>query len=175
MGCSTRPSQMTVWPYWRHPSLKTSGPRFGSDFAPMGKGINAIRGAFGIYYDIATIGSTTFGYVVGDPPYRSLPALPNPPSGWAPGFVSASPGPWQPPFVNPGATNTFAGFAPTSPIGITQHDIRQPYLESWNFSIDQQLPGSIALTVSYVGTKGLHLWGQRDANPGIPTGYVNGL
>ena len=94
---------------------------------------------------------------------------------FTPGFISANPGPYQPPFIYPGATNTFQGFSPTSPIGITQHDIRQPYLLSWNFSIDQQLPGGIAVTASYVGTRGLHLWGTGDANPCIPTAIVNGL
>ena len=167
-------SPLTVQPYVRNPSLKNFSPRFGFAYDPTGKGKTALRGAYGIYYDIATIGSTTFGYVVGDPPYRSLNALPNP-SSFAPGFVSATPGPWQPPFTNPGATNTFSGFAPTSPIGITRYDIRQPYLMSWNFSIDQQLPGNIALTASYVGTKGLHLWGQGDANACNPTGFVNGI
>src|SRR5207249_12090772 len=82
-------------------------------------------------------GSTTFGYVVGDPPYRST-SVALPPS-WAPGFISANPGPYQPPFTNPGATSTFAGFSPLSPISITQHDIRQPYLMQWNLSLDQQL------------------------------------
>jgi hypothetical protein len=166
-------SPLTVQPPMRNPSLKNFSPRFGFAYDPTGKGKTALRGAFGIYYDIATIGSATFGYVVGDPPYRSLsPAFP---ASFSPGFVSANPGPWNPPFIFPGATNTFAGFSPNSPIGIVQHDIRQPYLESWNFSVDQQLPGSIALTASYVGTKGLHLWTNTDANSCIPTGYVNGM
>jgi hypothetical protein len=166
-------SPLTVEPFVRNPSLKNFSPRFGFAYDPTGKGKTAIRGAYGIYYDIATIGSATFGYVVGDPPYRSLQAILNTP--FTPGFISANPGPYQPPFIYPGATNTFQGFSPTSPIGITQHDIRQPYLLSWNFSIDQQLPGGIAVTVSYVGTRGLHLWGTGDANPCIPTAIVNGL
>jgi hypothetical protein len=173
VGGSNWTSPLTVEPYIRNPSLNNFSPRFGFAYDPTGNGKTALRGAFGIYYDIATIGSTTFGYVVGDPPYRSL--TPGFPPSFAPGFVSANPGPWQPPFINPGATNTFPGFSPTSPIGITQHDIRQPYLESWNFSVDQQLPGSVALTASYVGTKGLHLWTTGDANGCIPTGYVNGV
>lgn len=39
-----------------------------------------------------------------------------------------------------------------APLNLTQHDIRQPYLKQWNVSVDQQLPGSISLTASYVGT-----------------------
>jgi hypothetical protein len=166
-------SPLTVQPYLRNPSLKNFSPRFGFAYDPTGKGKTALRGAYGIYYDVATIGSTTFGYVVGDPPYRSLNAVT--PASFSPGFVSATPGPFQPPFTFPGATNTFQGFFPPSPISLTQHDIRQPYLMSWNFSVDQQLPGSIALTVSYVGTKGLHLWGQGDVNACIPTAFVNGI
>jgi carboxypeptidase family protein/TonB-dependent receptor-like protein len=166
-------SPLTVQPYLRNPSLKNFSPRFGFAFDPAGKGKTALRGAYGLYYDIATIGSTTFGYVVGDPPYRSTNVVL--PASWAPGFISAKPGPYQPPFAFPGATPTFPGFSPRSPINITQHDIRQPYLMQWNFSVDQQLPGSIGLTVSYVGTRGLHLWGQGDVNSCIPTGIVNGL
>jgi outer membrane receptor protein involved in Fe transport len=166
-------SPLTVEPYLRNPSLKNFSPRFGFAYDLTGKGKTAIRGAYGLYYDVATIGSTTFGYVVGDPPYRSLQAVT--PTSFAPGFVSANPGPFQPPFIFPGATNTFQGFFPASPLSLTQHDIRQPYLLSWNFSVDQQLPGNIALTASYVGTRGLHLWGQGDVNACIPTGFVNGI
>src|SRR5207247_1685862 len=159
-------SPLTVEPYMRNPSLKNFSPRVGFAYDVTGNGKTAIRSAFGLYYDVATIGSTTFGYVVGDPPYRST-SVALPPS-WAPGFISANPGPYQPPFANPGATSTFAGFSPLSPISITQHDIRQPYLMQWNLSLDQQLPGSVGLSVSYVGTRGLHLWGQGDVNPCIP-------
>ena len=171
---------LTTEPYLRNPSLKNFSPRVGFAFDPTGSGKTALRGAYGIYYDIATIGSTTFGYVVGDPPYRSINAVfpaapPAPPLVWAPGFISASPGPYQPPFPFPGATNTFQGFFPPATLNLTQHDIRQPYLMQWNFSVDRQLPGDMGLTVSYVGTRGLHLWGQGDANPCMPTHIVNGV
>ncbi len=166
-------SPLTVEPYMRNPSLKNFSPRVGFAYDPTGRGKTAIRSAFGLYYDVATIGSTTFGYVVGDPPYRSSSAAF--PASWAPGFISANPGPYQPPFSNPGATSAFAGFSPLSPINLTQHDVRQPYLMQWNLSVDQQLPGSVGLSVSYVGTRGLHLWGQGDVNPCIPTAIVNGI
>jgi len=34
---------------------------------------------------------------------------------------------------------------------------RRPYSSQWNFTIQRQLPSNIALTLSYVGTKGTHL------------------
>jgi hypothetical protein len=167
---------LTTQPYLRNPSLKNFSPRIGFAFDPTGSGKTSFRGAYGIYYDVATIGSTTFGYVVGDPPYRSINSIfPAPGQSWAPGFISASPGPFQPPFLNPGATNSFQGFFPPAPLNLTQHDIRQPYLMQWNFSVDRQLPGDMGLTVSYVGTRGVHLWGQGDANPCIPAHIVNGV
>jgi hypothetical protein len=173
VGGSSWTNPLTTEPYLRNPSLKNFSPRVGFAWDPAGKGTTSIRSAFGLYYDVATVGSTTFGYVVGDPPYRSINAT-RPPS-WAPGFISASPGPYQPPFTFPGATSTFQGFFPLAPLNLTQHDIRQPYLLQWNFSVDRQLPGDMGLTVSYVGTRGLHLWGQGEANPCIPTHIVNGV
>ena len=43
----------------------------------------------------------------------------------------------------------------------------------WNLSLDHQLPGGVGLSVSYVGTRGVHIWGQSEANPCAPTGYDN--
>ncbi len=179
VGGPTWTNPLTTQPYLRNPSLKNFSPRIGFAYDLQGNGKTSIRSAFGLYYDVATVGTTTFGYVVGDPPYRSINAIFAPPAGsltsWAPGFMSASPGPYQPPFHNPGATSTFQGFFPPSPINLPQHDIRQPYLMQWNLSIDRQLPGNVGLTVSYVGTRGVHLWGQGDANPCVPTAIVNGV
>jgi hypothetical protein len=166
-------SPLTTEPYLGNPSLKNFSPRLGFAYDPTGKGKTSIRAAYGIYYDVSTIGTTTFPFVVGDPPYRALNAAF--PKAWAPGFVSAVPGNYQPPFPFPGATSTFQGFFPLAPLNLATHDIKQPYLKQWNVSIDQQLPGNIGLTASYVGTRGVHLWGQGDANPCIATAVVNGM
>jgi hypothetical protein len=44
----------------------------------------------------------------------------------------------------------------------------------WNFNIQRQLIDSTTLTVGYVGSRGLHLYGARDINPVLPT-TVNGV
>src|SRR5581483_1515312 len=35
-------------------------------------------------------------------------------------------------------------------------------------------PASVGLSVSYVGTRGIHLWTAKEGNPTIPTAIVNG-
>jgi hypothetical protein len=182
---------LTPGPMMRNGSLHNFSPRVGFAYDPFGKGKTAIRGAFGIYYDISTIGDTMFIETVGDPPYRQTNGFAPPPAGFvmAPGWITSSSyaGIYTPAnpcagasndtlcpgaFPNPGATNTFTGYSPLLPINLLEYAVHQPTLLQWNLSIDQQLPGGIGLTVSYVGTRGAHLWGTTDENPCQPTNVV---
>jgi hypothetical protein len=51
------------------------------------------------------------------------------------------------------ATQTFG-----SSINAINPNIRQPYVQQWNFGIQRQLPGGNALEVNYVGNLTLHTW-----------------
>jgi hypothetical protein len=42
------------------------------------------------------------------------------------------------------------------------------YSQQWNFAIQKQLPGELAVEVAYVGSKGTRLWGSRNINAPIP-------
>lgn len=166
-----------------NPSLKNFSPRIGLAFDPTGSGKTAIRAGYGIYYDVATIGLAAFPYTNGDPPYHGSYTLSStapfgaPNLTFAPGFISNS-GYWTYPFnglIYPGATNSYQGLSPNNSLGLPVHDISQPYMMQWNLSVDRQLPGNMALTVSYVGTRGYNLWDVQDENPCLPTGFVNGV
>jgi hypothetical protein len=45
---------------------------------------------------------------------------------------------------------------------------RTPYTQQWNAAIQRELPGSLSLTVAYVGTKGTKLQGYPNINQPVP-------
>ncbi|MEZ5362109.1 MAG: TonB-dependent receptor [Bryobacterales bacterium] len=77
----------------------------------------------------------------------------------------------QDPF--PGSRETITGT--TTVNGFTMNP-KQAYLQSWNFTIERQLPGSTALELDYRGSKGTHLQRRYDFNQPYRTldAYVAG-
>jgi hypothetical protein len=45
--------------------------------------------------------------------------------------------------------------------------MRAGYIQNWNYVIERELPGSVLLRASYVGSKGTDLILSREVNPGI--------
>lgn len=94
-----------------------------------------------------------------------------------PVFNLVSPLASNPPFSNPvsytGAVtfaNAFAvaqaagSLSPTS----VMHDFRNPYVQSWNFNIQQELPGDIGFMIGYFGNKGTALRINQNINQPLP-------
>jgi hypothetical protein len=84
-------------------------------------------------------------------------------TGVVPAFILSQGAPSLPPFVDPKPLNSQvnigspgAGFLTQVPIS---HD---PYVFIWNFTIQRQLPGDMALTVAYVGNSGHFLVGKNN-------------
>lgn len=48
-------------------------------------------------------------------------------------------------------------------------DFRNPYTQQGNVTIERQLSSDLALTASYIWTRGIGLWTQRDLNLAAPT------
>jgi outer membrane receptor protein involved in Fe transport len=134
-----------------NPSVRNFDPRIGIAYDPFGDHKTAIRAGFGIFYNPIRARSYASGYYF-NPPYAlafvPLPQFPNP-------FPGALPPPAQ-------------------LVGVDYNTDVTPHLYQWNFNIQRQLFESTTLTVGYVGSRGLHLYGARDINPVLPT-LVNGV
>lgn len=145
--------------------FKNFGPRFGFAYSPD-NGKTALRGAYGIGYfnmNYGAIGGTlersypmfeSF-YKQADDPYLPFATVSD-------GLAGPIPQP-----ITPGAIIT-----PPDGIVVTNmpKNFRSAESMMWNFGVQRQLAQSTALDVSYVGTRGLHLYRTRMINTPLSPG-----
>jgi len=143
------------------PSLHNLAPRFSFAYDLMGNGKMALRGGYGIFFDvIRSINLNRFPLIQ---PFVLDITLDD--VNLADPFSGKSPFPFKPPttpeekkafkFITPAATTSF------------NHDFRTPYSQQWNFNIQRQLPFEIVVTVAYVGSKSSRLFGSHNMNPAV--------
>ncbi|MGH9325897.1 MAG: TonB-dependent receptor domain-containing protein [Terriglobia bacterium] len=124
-------------PYYQNPTTKDFQPRLGVAWDPTGSGKTAIRAGFGMF-DILPL------------PYLFINELPR-----------------SVPFAVEGTVNNPSGDAfpagglslltpSTNRADYVQFNPSRAYVMNWNFSIERQLASTLALTVAYVGSGGVH-------------------
>ncbi len=138
------------------PDYNNFGPRLSFAYDLTGKGKTVIRSGYGIFYD-----AMSQDLLMGHLPY---------PSSYAPGpaysGVGADP-------ISVGSANS-TPFAPGSPVyggfspvgdafGVDPH-MRTPYMENYNFNIQQSLGSHATLQVGYIGSAGRKLYRFVDLN-----------
>ncbi len=128
----------------------TFGPRVGFSFDPFGHGNTAIRGGFGMFYDVRERDNFQFN-TFKNPPLQQNPIVY---------------------FGNFGNLASGANFLfPSATSGFQEHR-KKPYVMDYSLGVQQSLGFKTVLDVSYVGNAGRHLWWQRNVNS-IPAGTVN--
>ena len=158
------------------PDKNDWAPRGGFAWDVFGDAKTAVRGGFGVFYDI--LKGEDILLFNGTPPFYNDSSLYfNPSSGSQTGPTGYLSNPFG--TNNTGTPNTFpsrtpsstASFSGSEPFGSTgglflvdQH-LRTPYVYQYNLNIQQQLPGGMVLETGYVGYDAHKLTSLVDFNP----------
>ena len=155
------------------PNRKNIDPRIGLAWAPFGDQKTSIRAGYGIFHDPVAPRTYASAYYF-DPPYNyhqfafGTMTFPN-------AFIN-SPAPLPPQDV---PTACAADNLSNNSIGCTSlgdgvpyaTDVA-PYQEQWNLNVQRELGRGTVLTVGYVGSRGVHLFSQRNLNPSMTSTSV---
>ena len=129
--------------------LFNPAPRVGFAYDPTGTGRTSIRGGYGIFFEHTNGNEANTESLEGSPPLVQNTTVYNVPS-----YTSIA----------------AAGAGTSGPLNVFSIPSKAiwPYVQQWNFSIQQELPSHTLLTFAYAGSKGTHLTDQRDINQIYP-------
>jgi hypothetical protein len=156
------------------PNRKNIDPRIGLAWAPFGDQKTSIRAGFGIFSDPMAPRTYASAYYFSPPfNYHQFPTgtqgFPNAFINPVNGIPDAAP---LPPQDEP--TACLADNIANNSIGCTSlgdgvpyNTNVSPYMEQWNLNVQRSLGAGTVLTVGYVGSHGVHLFDQINANPSL--------
>jgi hypothetical protein len=136
-------------------------PRIGFAWDPRGNGSISIRAAYGIFFDYPHL----YNYLAFSqgPPWGPTATVP---------FPASMERPWDSyPGGNPFPTNfsNASGFT-VFPNWLTiPQKLQHPYMNQWNFSVQQALGQNTVLSANYVGNNTIHLQTQKQLNEAVLT------
>jgi hypothetical protein len=147
-------------PYFRNPTKNDWEPRIGFAWDPFKNGKSSVRGGFGMFDVLPMIGQLGGGldssspfaekFNIGDQTILG---------GTFPNKIGTIPPDKLP--------NTGAYY-------IMDFNPKRPLVLQWNLTIERQLTPSTTLGIGYVGSRGVHLWIQSDANAVQPMQTAGG-
>ena len=82
----------------------------------------------------------------------------------------------MPPVVGPDLSTGIVNLpAPASERSPYAGELHRGYIQSWNFTLERQLPSNVLASIAYVGTQTVHQFADLDINAGYPGSGSAGL
>jgi hypothetical protein len=144
-------SAQLTGPLYKNPYLHNFGPRIGFAWDVFGNGKTSLRAGGALMYDVATLGEELNGLVNKGRPFGANLTINPSPAANSFALVNQLNGAKSDP-----ESNTQSGIA---------YNLKAPKMYQWNMTVEQQLPWTMALQISYVGARGIHLLEDSDVNP----------
>jgi len=134
-------------------SNKNFAPVFGFAWDPFKDGKTAIRGGYGLSYDVTLVGVLEQN-IFGNPPFVNNVSISN--------TV----------LNNPASVLPTISSAPIGTIRGTPFESDMPYIQQWSLDVQRELGKDFLIAVGYYGSKGTHLPGIVDMNEVAPGAAV---
>jgi hypothetical protein len=146
--------------------LDKFAPRVGVAFDPFGDGKSSIRASYGLLYDYPEL---NYASKPGQgAPFGSTISLSSPANGFVNPFSSYAGGN---PFPTPQPPTSTVSFVTAGQYFNIPQNLRPMYQQIWSLSIQRELPLSLLITGTYLGSRTNHIWGAGESNPAV---YIPG-
>lgn len=147
-------SSITIGAPYFNPSPNNFAPRVGFAYDVFGDGKTAVRGGFGMYYE-QPLYNVFLNTIFRSLPFENRGILPG-------SQISSLP-------VDP---SVFRGSGTEA--RLFQFQLQPTYMMHYNLNIQRELLAQTLVTVSYLGSRGVNLFGQGDVNLAIPQRLPDG-
>ncbi len=147
------------------PSYGHVEPRVGFSYDPRGRGLEVIRGSYGLFYDFEAL--QNIQVALQSPPWANTITVNTPVGGftnpWQGFTYNGVPGNPYP--IVPTASFVFpkGGIYETTP----SLNVHAPSLQQWNLSLQKQIGSNWSITTTYIGNRAIHMWVANELNPAI--------
>ena len=135
------------------------GPRLGLAWDVNGDGRTSVRASYALAYDFLALKWRTD--TTSAPPWGNRLVLTNLPGGLEDPWAAIPGG-----NIFPYKVDANVIFAPAGVFMSTPYDNHNPYVQSWNLSVQKQISDWL-ISTSYLGNQMTHLWATKAVNPSV--------